>query len=200
MNEYKIAKGCVIFIYCLALVLTGCNKKESNFARDFGDCLTSDQIAVILSINEGFDQFVLQGYNDGADNLEGALLNYVKAIDEAGSWDDFFLRKNQLADMQKEIENCGLDADIYTVKRDLNLQGQYFKCMKEVALDNKDINGLYQTIQVSGDRLSLNMFSGPAAYLAKSDLLHSTAKSLLIFECVSSQIEREKATSEMKKQ
>lgn len=170
-------------------ILLSCNSKR-NFEMEFNDCLSSDQIDLILQINTEFDEFVTGKLQIQNGNLNDAYYFMTESISKKGDFADYWYPNEKLLRIKSKLIKTGLFSNLDSEESfRINFKnGNYLKCLNEVGKRNKEVQDGLNVMLESG-QYSLSVINLKLGILAEKKEIESITKKLLTFQFIIGQIE-----------
>jgi hypothetical protein len=176
----------------LFLIFIGCNSPDEELTKSFNSHLTNEQIGLIIQINQEYDEFLFNKFPEAENNLDKAYVLLSETIATQGGYDGFLLPKEQLKSIKSKLIETGFYNELYSNEEyRINYDGQYLKCLENLAENDKDLRDYYETIVDSGQRFHIVIGINSYKYLSNKNQIDSMKKLLLTFDLVLWQIEIE---------
>jgi hypothetical protein len=181
----------------LSLIFLGSCSSKHKLQDRFEECLTAEQIEVILVFNQVHDEFVLSLY-PSSENLNEAYGQFGNAVMDVG-FDDYFLSDETLAELRGKLIDSGLNKVLYGDSIGLyNHESIYRNCFQGTE-GARELSELLTIIEESGGSRYHNMTRMVIALqtFSESNDIDSMLKLLVTFEFVLGQFEKNHYTQHL---
>jgi len=171
------------------VILLSCNS-EDRFKKEFDNCLTNEQINLILQINSEFDEFVVERFKGQNEGLNEAYYFMTESITKKGGFSDYWYSNKKLLEIKNQLVQTGLFNNLNSqgsFRFDFD-NGNYLKCLNTISKRNNDVEDALG-VMFESNHYDLSLINLHLRILAEKKEIQSISKILMTFQFIIGQIE-----------